>query len=58
MWETVDICHFFTPVLMNMSNITFEVARSDSCVFKKCLEKIIFTIIFLIRLVFKGFWVG
>ena len=31
---------------MNMSNITFEVARSDSCIFKKCLEKILFTIIF------------
>ena len=31
--------HFCTPVLINMPNITFEVARSDSCVFKKVLRK-------------------
>ena len=41
--------HFCTPVLMNMWNITFQVAGSESCVFKKCQEQIIFTVIFVIR---------
>ena len=29
-----------TPVLMNMSNITFEIPRLSTFVFKKCSEKI------------------
>ena len=28
--------HFWEKVLMNKSNITFEIGRSNSCVFKKC----------------------
>ena len=48
MWQTVDI--FCETVLMNKSNITFEVTRSSSCVFKKVLRKNIFTTI----LVFKS----
>ena len=41
MWETVDsyVHQFCTPVLMNMCNITFEVPRLSTFVFKKCLEK-------------------
>ena len=31
--------HFCTPVLMNMCNITFEVSRSSTFVFKKYSEK-------------------
>ena len=33
---------------MNKSNITFEVTRSNTCVLKKCPEKNIFSIIFVI----------
>ena len=32
--------HFITQVLMNMSNITLEVPRLSTLVFKKCSEKI------------------
>ena len=32
--------HFGKAALMKMSNKTFEVARSSTCVFKKCPEKI------------------
>ena len=37
-----------------MSNITFEVARLRTCVFKKCLEKTIFAIIFVVERVLVG----
>ena len=33
--------HFCEAVLMNKSNITFEVARLSTCVFKKFPEKYI-----------------
>ena len=33
--------HFSTPVLMNMSNIAFEVPRLNTFVFKKVFRKII-----------------
>ena len=36
MWEMVDIS---VPVLMNMCNITLEVPRLSTFVFKKCPEK-------------------
>ena len=45
--ETVDIS-VKHAVLMNKSNITFEVARLGTCVFKKCSENNIH-IIFAIR---------
>ena len=41
--------HFCTPVLMNMSNITFQVLRLSTFVFTKCSEIIIFTIIFVVK---------
>ena len=31
--------HFCTPVLMSMSNITFQVLRLSTFVFNKCSEK-------------------
>ena len=50
--------HFCTPVLMNMCNITFQVLRFSSFVFKKCSEKNIFTIIFVVKSL-KGFsWIN
>ena len=39
---------------MNKSNITFDVARSNGCLFKKCSAKNKFTIIFVIKSL-KGF---
>ena len=42
-------CHFCTPVLLNMCNITFEVPRLSTFVCKKSLEKKIFTIIFMVE---------
>ena len=39
--------HFFTPVLMNMYNITFQVPRLSIFVFKKSSEIKIFTIIYM-----------
>ena len=41
--------HLCTPVLMNMCNITFQVLRLSTFAFNKCLEKIIFTIIFVVK---------
>ena len=46
--------HFCTPVLINMSNIKFQVLRLSTFVFNKCSEIIIFTIIFLVKCL-KGF---
>ena len=47
--------HFCTPVLMNMCNITFRDLRSKFTFFSnKCLEIIIFTIIFVVKSL-KGF---
>ena len=43
-----------TPVLMNMSNITFQILRLSTLVFNKCSEIIIFTIIFVVKSL-KGF---
>ena len=40
--------HFCTPVLMNMCNVTFQVPRLSTFVFKKSSEKKIFTIIFVV----------
>ena len=37
MWETVHI--FCTPVLVNMSDVTFHVFRLSNFVFNKCSEK-------------------
>ena len=42
-------CHVCTPVLMDMSNITFEVTRLSTFVFKKCSEKITSRLNILIR---------
>ena len=41
--------HFGTLVLMNMSNITFQVLRLSTFVLNKCSEKKIFTIIFVVK---------
>ena len=44
--------HFYTQVFMNMCNITFQVLRLSTFVFnmfKKCLVKIIITIIFVVK---------
>ena len=49
--EQFQLC---TPVLMNMCNITFEVPRLSTFVFKKKSEKKIFTIIFMVKSL-KGF---
>ena len=43
-----------TPVLMNMSNITFQVLRSSTFVFNKCSEIILFTIMFVIRSIIRA----
>ena len=43
-----------TPVLMNMCNITFQFIRLSTCVFNKCSEKNIFTIILVVKSL-KGF---
>ena len=51
LWNGWHVC---TPVLMDMSNITFQVLSLSSFVFNKCLEKIIFTIIFVVKSL-KGF---
>ena len=40
---------------MNMSNITFEVPRLSTFLFKKSSEKKIFMIIFVVNEL-KGFW--
>ena len=40
---------FLTPVLMSMCNITFQVLRLSTFVFNKCSEKIILTIIFVVK---------
>ena len=42
-------CNFCTPVFMIMSNITFEVPRLITSVYKKSSEKKIFTIIFVVK---------
>ena len=49
--------HFCTAVFMNMCNITFEVPRLSTFVFKKFSEKKVFTIIFVVNMVksLKGF---
>ena len=47
-------CHFCNPVLINMSNITFQVLGLSTFVFNKCSEIIIFTIIFVVKSL-KGF---
>ena len=49
--------HFCTPILMNMSNITFQVLRLGTFVFNKCSKKNIFTIIFGLKML-KGFWLN
>ena len=41
--------HLCTPVLMNMSNITFQGLRLSTLVFNKCSEIILFTIIFVVK---------
>ena len=41
--------HFCTPVLMNMCNVTFQVPRLSTSVFKKSSDKNIFTIIFVAK---------
>ena len=41
--------HFCTPVIVNMSNITFQVLRLRTFAFNKCSEKNIFTIIFVVK---------
>ena len=46
--------HFCTPVLMNMSNITFQVLRLSTFVFNQCSENKILTIIFVAKSL-KGF---
>ena len=49
-------CHFCTPVLMNMSNIPFQVLSLSTFAFKKCSEIMIFTIIFVVKGFLRGFW--
>ena len=46
--------HFCTPVLMNMSNITFQVLSPSTFVFNKCSEIIIFTIIFVVKPIIRA----
>ena len=46
--------HFCTPVLMTMGNVTFEVLRLSTFVFKTFSEKNIFTILFVVKSL-KGF---
>ena len=46
--------HLCTPVLMSMSNTTFQVLRLSIFVFNKCLEIIIFTIIFVVMSIIKA----
>ena len=46
--------HCCKPVLLNMSNITFQVLSLSTFVFNKCSQIIIFTIIFVVRSL-KGF---
>ena len=46
--------HSCTPVLMSMCNIMFRVLRLSTFVFNKCSEKILFTIIFVVKSL-KGF---
>ena len=41
--------NFCTPVLMNMSNITFQVLRLSTFVFNRCSGIIIFTIICVVK---------
>ena len=44
--------HFCTPVLMNMSNISFQVLRLSTFVFNKII--IIFTVIFVVKSIVRA----
>ena len=46
--------HLCTPVLMNLSNITFQVLRVNTFVFNKCSEIIKFTIIFVVKSIIRA----